>query len=375
VVFGSQSVEALGVNGWTRSQGPGSVSEVRRVVGAPEQSGDRSGVKSTRTYWVARQCHPAGGDKTSMGGSGASAQIAAIRAQAAQLLGTLTARATGRSDPGGHLLLNAGIRELVPWGWQGTSRKVVAAWGRSARIAARDEANRRVDALVGEARALAGSHSIADESLRASPNSAKLLRRFGPTLDRGAPETRIRVLIRALDQISYMPLIPNQEVPRLHERHQFGRARDRTARSAPELADLLQRLQGPQDAEYYAARLSSVRMVPKVAESIDGAITRLKEGGSDAYRQGAASLRIAFELLVTELTGDKDWRSGVGRLMQSDEERGIARRLHRLLSRSVHPGHVPSKEDLQLALDLFATVATRLVQLRSSGEGPNSRTP
>jgi hypothetical protein len=310
-----------------------------------------------------------------MGGSGASAQIAAIRAQAAQLLGTHAARATGQSNPGGHLLLNAGIRELVPWGWQGTSRKVLAAWGRSAKIAARNEANRRIDALVGEARAMASSHSVADGSLRASPNSARLLRRFGSALDRGAPDTRIRALIRALDEVSYMPLVPNQEVPRLYERHRFGRTRDRIARSAPELADLLQRLQAPQDADYYAARLSSIRTIPKVAESVDGAITRLKEGGSDAYRQGSASLRIAFEVLVTELTGDKDWKSGVDRLMQSDEERGIARRLHRLLSRSVHAGHVPSKEDLQLALDLFATVATRLVQLRSSVEGSNSRTP
>jgi hypothetical protein len=310
-----------------------------------------------------------------MGGSGASAQIATIRAQAAQLLGMHAARATGRSGPGGQLLLNAGIRELVPWGWQGTSRKVLAAWGQSAKIAARDEANLRVDALVGEARAMASSHSIADGSLRASPNSAKLLRRFGSALDRGAPGTRIRALIRALDEVSYMPLVPNKEVPRLYERHQFSRARDRTARSAPELADLLQRLQAPQDDEYYAARLSSIRTIPRVAESIDGAITRLKEGGSDAYRQGAASLRTAFEVLVTELSGDKDWKAGVDRLMQSDEERGIARRLHRLLSRSVHAGHEPSKEDLQLALDLFATVATRLVQLRSSVGGFTSRTP
>lgn len=310
-----------------------------------------------------------------MGGSSASSQVAAIRAQAAQLLGALASGAMGQSHAGGHILLNAGIRELVPWGWQGTSRKVLAAWGRSAKIAARDQANRQVDALVGEARALASTHSIADGSLRSAPNSARLLRRFGSRLDRGAPGNRLRALIRALDDVSYMPLVANEEVPRLQERHRFGRARDRTARSAPELADLLQRLQGPQDADYYAARLSSLRTVPRIAESIDGAIARLREGGSDAYRQGAASLRIAFEMLVTELTGAGDWKSGVDRLMLSDEERGIARRLHRLLSRSVHPGRAPSKEDLQLALDLFATVGTRLVQLRSSVEGSSSRAP
>ena len=91
-----------------------------------------------------------------MGGFGASAQIAAIRAQAAQrLLGTHTARATGRVRRRWPTSVNAGIRELVPWGWQGTSRKVLAAWGQSAKIAVRDEANRRVDALVGEARAMA----------------------------------------------------------------------------------------------------------------------------------------------------------------------------------------------------------------------------
>jgi hypothetical protein len=67
-----------------------------------------------------------------MGGSPTSAQIAAIRTQAAQLLGELTAGAIKRPDPVGNLLLNSGIRELVPWGWQGTSRKILAAWGRSA---------------------------------------------------------------------------------------------------------------------------------------------------------------------------------------------------------------------------------------------------
>jgi hypothetical protein len=132
------------------------------------------------------------------------------------------------------------------------------------------------------------------------------------------------------------------------------------------LTDLLQRLQGPQDATYYEARLNSLRNLPGITEPIEGAIARLRAGGPDSYRQGAASVRVAFEALVNELTSERDWKAGILRLVQSDEERGIARRLHRLLSRSAHPGHPTSKEDLQLVLDLFATVATRLVQLRAS---------
>ena len=264
------------------------------------------------------------------------------------------------------MLVNVGIRELVPWGWQGTGRKIVSAWERSAKIAAREDGQRRVDALVSEARGLAAAHSIADASLRPSANSAKLLRRFGTSLDRGAPISRLRALIGALDAVAFLDLVPNREVPRLLEQRRFERTRERTIRTAPELTDLLQRLQGPQDATYYEARLSSLRNLPGITEPIEGAIARLREGGPDSYRQGAASVRVAFEALINELASERDWKAGILRLVQSDEERGIARRLHRLLSRSAHPGHTTSKEDLQLVLDLFATVATRLVQLRAS---------
>ena len=309
---------------------------------------------------------PEGGDLTNAARSAAQAQFVALRTQAVQLRGALVATSSGRGSPGGQVLVNVGIRELVPWGWQGTGRKIVSAWERSAKIAAREDGQRRVDALVSEARGLAAAHSIADASLRPSANSAKLLRRFGTSLDRGAPISRLRALIGALDAVAFLDLVPNREVPRLLEQRRFERTRERTIRTATELTDLLQRLQGPQDATYYEARLSSLRNLPGITEPIEGAIARLREGGPDSYRQGAASVRVAFEALINELASERDWKAGILRLVQSDEERGIARRLHRLLSRSAHPGHTTSKEDLQLVLDLFATVATRLVQLRAS---------
>ena len=273
--------------------------------------------------------------------------------------------------------MNAGIRELVPWGWQGTGRKIVAAWERSARIAAREQSQRLVDSLVGEARALSGTHSIVDASLRAGPNSAKLLQRCGSVLDRGAPTARLRALVGVLDQLALLDIVPNQEVPRILERRRFERVRERAARGAPELEDLIRRLQGPEDPSYYEARLSALRNLTSVSEPISGAISRLREGGPDAFRQGAASIRVAFEALVIELTAKRDWKVGLDWLVSSEEERGIAKRLHRLLSRSAHAGSETPKEDLQLALDLFATLSARLLQLRAAraptAEGSRSR--
>jgi hypothetical protein len=301
------------------------------------------------------------------------AQFAVLRLGAIQLMNNVSAPPSAAGAAGGQILLNAGLRELVPWGWKGTGRKIVSGMERSAKITARQQMQQRVDALVNQARALAASYSVNDSSLRAAPNSAKLLRRFGQALDRGPPASRLRALVGAIDVVSALDLIPNQEVPLILERRRFERVQVQTEKSAPELAELIRRSGSPQDPNYYEARISPFRVSPKVAEPLDGAIARLREGGPDAFRQGAGSLRVALEALLAELTGEREWQSAVGRLVTSKEERGIVQRLHRLLSRSAHAGHVTSKADLQLGLDLFAAVGARLVQLRGERFGSEPR--
>ncbi|MGA8536979.1 MAG: hypothetical protein WB789_06260 [Thermoplasmata archaeon] len=296
--------------------------------------------------------------------SAAKAQISAIRFQAAQLLSTLTLSAQASGGAGGNLLINLGIRELVPHGWKGTSRKIVSGLERSNRIAAGGRILQQVGALVSESRAFAASHSIVDNSLRSGPNSQKLLRKLGAAFDRGSPTSRLHNLIGALDRISLLDLVTNQEVVRVLQERRFKHASLRVRREAPGLGKILQELPGPQDLAYYEARLSAFRISPGVSKSIDGALERLKQGGPDGFRQGVSSIRVAFDNLIVELTQEGDWKVGLSRLVVSEEERGVAKQFHHMLSRSEHPGTTTSREVLLLTLELFAVLSTRLVQLR-----------
>jgi hypothetical protein len=98
-------------------------------------------------------------------------QFSIIRSEAVRLLESLSATQSPGDTVGGQLLLNAGIAGLVPWGWKGTSRKIVAGVQRSAKVAAREQASRRVDSLVSQARGMAASYSVRDQSLRSGANS------------------------------------------------------------------------------------------------------------------------------------------------------------------------------------------------------------
>lgn len=299
-------------------------------------------------------------------------QFSIIRSEAVRLLESLSATQSPGDTVGGQLLLNAGIAGLVPWGWKGTSRKIVAGVQRSAKVAAREQASRRVDSLVSQARGMAASYSVRDQSLRSGANSQKLTRRFGTSLDHGSPVSRLRLLIGALDSVSTLDLVPNQEVPRILEARKFERVKSQATRLAPELHDLVSSAQNPQDPAYYQGRVSPFGVTPQIAEALAGALARLQEGGPDAFRQGAGSLRVALEGLLVELSGTPDWHVALNNLVTSDEERGIMVRFHRLLSRSAHAGHVTSKEELQLFLDLYGTIGGRLVQLRGTTQKSGS---
>lgn len=296
----------------------------------------------------------------------ARSQVVALRLTATQLLSEFASVQTPGAIVGGNLAIDAGLRGLVPRGWRGTGRKIVTGLARAGRVAARQQQQFRVDGVVSQARTLMATLSVADRTLKDSPNSAKLLTRFGTKLDRGAPVVRLRALIGALDFVGALSLVTNQEVRSLHERRLFEKARGSAIRTAPELAQLVRSIQAPQSAEYYEARLNPFRVSAEISDALDGALARLRQGGPDAYRQGAASLRVAFEALLKELTGERDWKEAIDKLVRPGEERGIVVRLHRLLSASSHAGHQTTKEELELVLDLFATLGALLTSLRSA---------
>jgi hypothetical protein len=159
------------------------------------------------------------------------------------------------------------------------------------------------------------------------------------------------------------------------EERQYQKVRSRLEQQGPSLSVLLRELPGPQDASYFYARLPPFEALPRVATPLKGAIGRLTEGGPDAYREGVSAVRVALDELLGELGGERDWKKALDRVVAEDTERGVVRAYHHLLSKAAHSGHQPTREELQVVLELFATIALRLVQLRPATSGETQSRP
>ena len=299
-------------------------------------------------------------------------QLAAIRSQAGTLLAQIERQSHAGSSLTGGLLTEAGIRHLVPRGWKGPSRRVIAGIRRSATGQARAGQERQVDGLVYSARSVVGGCSIDTPSLKAEGNSYQLERRLSRSLSTGSPAARLRQLIRTLEHLEQLPIFPNRDLPTRLAARRFLGAQQNTVRHEADLSELVASFPGPGSVEHYRRRLASLEGVPAVVAPVQGALERLVQGGPDAYRQGVAALRVAFDELVRHLTGSADWKRGVDQIVRDETERRVYRAFHSHLSRSAHVGARVARENLELALEMFAALAGRLITCASPNDGAPS---
>ena len=271
-------------------------------------------------------------------------------------------RRTGTAaSPVGPVLLNLGIRELVPHGYKGTARTVVGRLGSSGRAQLQNARHREVDSLVLEARAFAGAHSVLAPRLTSGGNSALLLRRFGSSLDSGSPPSRAAKLERALMGVSQLSIIENSAVPVLVETREFHKAGSRLSAESPTLDAIIGALQTPSSPEAYAAKLTTFSSIESVRGPTAAAVRSLGSQDAEGYRQGFSSLRVALDALIEHLAGKGPWTEAVARLTLNDEERKVLGATHHLFSRGSHHGSTVSKWDLQVGLDLFVSVGSLLI--------------
>ena len=300
----------------------------------------------------------------SMGGDGSpnAKQLARqLAARAGSLLGRWSAEDRTAASPVGPVLLNLGIRELVPHGYKGTARTVVGRLGSSGRAQLQNARHREVDSLVLEARDFAGAHSVLAPRLTSSGNSALLLRRFGSSLDSGSPPSRAAKLERALMGVSQLPIIENSAVPAFVEAREFHKAGSRLSTESPALDAIIGALQTPSSPEAYAAKLTPFSSIESVRGPTAAAVRSLGSPDAEGYRQGFSSLRVALDALIEHVAGKGPWNEAAARLTLNDEERKVLGATHHLFSRGSHHGSPVSKSDLQVALDLFVTVGSLLV--------------
>lgn len=300
------------------------------------------------------------------GSESAKQQARQLAARAGSLLGRWSAEDRSAASPVGPVLLNLGIRELVPHGYRGTARTVVGRLGSSGRAQLQNARHREVDSLVLEARAFAGAHSVLTPKLTNGGNSALLLKRFGSLLDSGSPPSRAAKLERALMGLSQLPIVGNSDVPAHVEAREFHKAGSRLVTESPTLDAIIGALQTPSSPEAYAAKLTPFSSIESVRGPAAAAVRSLGSPDAEGYRQGFSSLRVALDALIERLAGKGPWNEAAARLPLNDEERKVVGATHHLFSRGSHHGSPVSKSDLQVALDLFVSVGSLLVS-RAAG--------
>jgi hypothetical protein len=293
--------------------------------------------------------------------SSAQQQVRSLALRAAELASRWSTEDQRAASPVGPLLLNIGIRELVPHGYKGTARRTVGRLGTAGRAKLQNARHSQVNALVLEARAFAGAHSIVLPRLDRGGNSQALVRKLGSSMDSGNPQSRAAKLERALTGISQLPIVENSAVPAILEARAFQRARARLSAESPPLEDLLGALRAPSSPEAYAAKLGPFYAIEPVGAPAAAALRSLGSTDSESLRQGLGSLRVALDALIEHVAGKGPWNEAAARLRLNDQERKVLGATHHLLSRGSHHGTQISKSDLQLALDLFVSVGTFLL--------------
>lgn len=279
-----------------------------------------------------------------------------LHGRSASLRVQLSQAAANRHNPVGHAIVDLGISGLVPWGHRGTARRLVRRTSSQSRTQQEISNHQLVDAIISEARTLAGGHSILSASLTPIGNSQSLLRKLGSSLDTGSPLSRVLKLERALQALSAIPVISNSDIPRFLEGKHRARAAVRLRRLEPTLASYVDQLGAEPSTGDLVGRISQYSVMPQIHGPLEGARQALERGDPESARQGLNSLRVAIDALIEARGGRGDWKEVARGLVATDEDWAVVRSYHHLLSAASHHGRTHSRAELSVALELYFPV-------------------
>ncbi len=187
-------------------------------------------------------------------------------------------------------------------------------------------------------------------------NSSVLTRRFAKTKTYKRLDTQITSALRELESIIEDDLVYNEQIPEILRTREDGQLLDLSRLS------LSQRSWAPTDREHLKTALAAH---PGVSQMLEGALDTYSLGGKDANRQSLASCRSALELLVTEITGDANWRHGLARIVEGSRKKLVSETYGFLSGHGSHPGGNTTRKDA--ALGIRMAIATCLWLLETPG--------
>ncbi|HEX9341648.1 MAG TPA: hypothetical protein VF992_10850 [Thermoplasmata archaeon] len=202
--------------------------------------------------------------------------------------------------------------------------------------------------------------SVARKNLAHGGNSSALVKRLATAKTYRRLDTQIAKAVGTLEAIASEDLVYNDEIDELRFQRkkeafeELRRGREEQLldlrKVAPELGSV--KLENRQELRTQLAGH------PEVARMIEGALDTLSTTGADANRQALASCRSAIELLLIEMTGETEWRTGLNELAAGTRKKLVAGTYAFLSGYGSHPGGVTTKRDAEYGIRM--TIASCL---------------
>jgi len=180
-------------------------------------------------------------------------------------------------------------------------------------------------------------------------NSSVLTRRFARTKTHKRLDTQISHAVGELESILEDDLVYNEQIPEMLRTQEDKRLLDLSGLTIAEktwpISDRGQ-------------LRSALAQYPRVSQMLEGALDAYSLGGRDANRQSLASCRSALELLITQITGEANWRTGLDKIVHGGTRKLVSEAYGFLSGHGSHPGGNTNRREA--ALGIRMTIATCL---------------
>lgn len=205
--------------------------------------------------------------------------------------------------------------------------------------------------------------SVARRNLTNRGNSAVLSRRFSRAKRKTRLDSQISASVGELETILEEDLVFNEDIGELLKsrkreamdaRH---RAREQQLLDIPAVSPGLEGLRFANREQLREAFGTHAG----VATLLEGAIDAHFSGGADAFGQALSSCRKGLELVVCEISGQSEWRAGLGGIAEGSRKKMISDLYGFLSGYGSHSGGVPRRHDAELGIRQTIAVTLWLI--------------
>ncbi len=213
--------------------------------------------------------------------------------------------------------------------------------------------------------------SVARKNITRRGNSAALVARVAKARTCKRLDTQIGKAVGVLGAVAEDELVFNEDIHELTTQRRRELQEERRRANEEKLLDLSDVAPGidlvkPFNREQLRARFSNHI---EVGRMIEGALDTHSSYGADANRQALSSCRSALELLVKDMTGEKEWRVGLVKIAEGARRKLVSDTYGFLSGYGSHPGGVPTKKDV--AYGIRMSLASCLWLVEREGSGPS----